>query len=468
MQRNQSLDALRGYAILTMVLSGSIAYGDALPAWMYHAQVPPPLHKFNDAIAGITWVDLVFPFFLFSMGAAIPLSLQKQVKEQNNFSTIFLIALRRFLLLAFFALFTEHMKAWVIASAPTTKEYLLSIAAFVLLFFQLYNNNNAAYKKYFVAAKAIAFILAIGLLFSLKFNGNSFSFTKSDIIIIVLANMAFFGTITWWLTKKNMWWRIGVLPFIMAVFFAAKETEGGWAKQLYNFSHISNMQFDWLYKFYFLKYLFIIIPGTIAGDWLVQYNNNSATPEMQQNKNASLVGMAALLIIITNTLFLFTRQLVLNLSITIALLTLLYYLLRQTKSNTLLQNFYTAGCYLLLLGLFFEAYEGGIKKDRSTYSYYFVCSGLAFFALISFSVIARYRFGNSIVTYLSNNGRNPMVAYVAGSLLLTPLLHITGAISLFEQLNANAWLGFLKGILFTGIVSAITILFTKRGWFWKT
>jgi hypothetical protein len=60
------------------------------------------------------------------------------------------------------------------------------------------------------------------------------------------------------------------------------------------------------------------------------------------------------------------------------------------------------------------------------------------------------------------------VAYVAGSLLLTPLLHITGAISLFEQLNANAWLGFLKGILFTGIVSAITILFTKRGWFWKT
>jgi uncharacterized membrane protein YeiB len=54
-QRNQSLDALRGFAILTMILSGSIAFGDVLPAWMYHAQVPPPLHKFNEAVVGITW-----------------------------------------------------------------------------------------------------------------------------------------------------------------------------------------------------------------------------------------------------------------------------------------------------------------------------------------------------------------------------------------------------------------------------
>ena len=67
-KRNESLDALRGFAILTMVLSGSIAYGDVMPAWMYHAQVPPPHHKFMPTLAGITWVDVVFPFFLFTMG----------------------------------------------------------------------------------------------------------------------------------------------------------------------------------------------------------------------------------------------------------------------------------------------------------------------------------------------------------------------------------------------------------------
>jgi predicted acyltransferase len=65
-QRLESLDALRGFAILTMVLSGSIAFGGVLPGWMYHAQVPPPKHVFDPTHPGITWVDLVFPFFLFS------------------------------------------------------------------------------------------------------------------------------------------------------------------------------------------------------------------------------------------------------------------------------------------------------------------------------------------------------------------------------------------------------------------
>lgn len=66
--RYQQLDALRGYAVFTMILSGSIAFGGVLPGWMYHAQVPPPLHQFNPDLPGITWVDLVFPFLFFVWG----------------------------------------------------------------------------------------------------------------------------------------------------------------------------------------------------------------------------------------------------------------------------------------------------------------------------------------------------------------------------------------------------------------
>jgi hypothetical protein len=40
-QRADALDALRGLAVLAMVLSGTIAR-KTLPAWMYHAQLPPP------------------------------------------------------------------------------------------------------------------------------------------------------------------------------------------------------------------------------------------------------------------------------------------------------------------------------------------------------------------------------------------------------------------------------------------
>ena len=72
--RALSIDALRGYAIITMVLSATIVAG-ILPGWMYHAQTPPPTHAFNPDVPGLTWVDLVFPSFLFAMGAAFPFSI---------------------------------------------------------------------------------------------------------------------------------------------------------------------------------------------------------------------------------------------------------------------------------------------------------------------------------------------------------------------------------------------------------
>jgi predicted acyltransferase len=99
--RSYALDALRGFAILTMILSGSISFGN-LPAWMYHAQVPPPLHKFIPSIPGITWVDLVFPFFLFAMGAAFPLALSKKIKDDKVPFNLILQIFKRGLLLCFF------------------------------------------------------------------------------------------------------------------------------------------------------------------------------------------------------------------------------------------------------------------------------------------------------------------------------------------------------------------------------
>ena len=51
-QRALALDALRGYAIITMVLSATII-SSILPGWMSHAQTPPPEHIFNPEIPGM-------------------------------------------------------------------------------------------------------------------------------------------------------------------------------------------------------------------------------------------------------------------------------------------------------------------------------------------------------------------------------------------------------------------------------
>lgn len=462
-KRYSSLDALRGFAIFSMILSGSIAFGDALPAWMYHAQVPPPNHQFNPLLPGITWVDLVFPFFIFCMGAAVPIAMNK-IKESGSHSQVLLHSARRFLLLVFFALFLEHFKPFQISEIPSTNTYLLSIAGFVLLFFSI-----ASFSKFVKAGVAkwiqyTALALSIALLVFLPLNnGNGFLLTRLDIIILVLANMAFFGTLCWWFTRNNCLLRLGLLPFIMAVFLASA-IPGTWNEFVFTLTPEAA-----IYKFYFLKYLFIFIPGTLAGEWLQQQGDFEAQA-VWKDKAYSLLALLLACLLVSNLVLLFSRELVINMIVTVTLLGCCWMLIKRTAlfQNVLIKNFFLAGSYALLLGLFFEAYEGGIKKDRSTYSYYFVTSGLAFFGFLIIAALPKVFVGNRIFTFLSKTGQNPMMAYVLGSLLLVPLLQLTGVYPYWAAMDGNAFLGLLKGLLFTVAVCWITLPFTKKGFIWKT
>jgi hypothetical protein len=453
-----SLDALRGLAVLLMILSGSIAFGGVLPSWMYHAQVPPPLHQFNPNLPGITWVDWVFPFFLFSMGAAIPIALGLKLKEKSIFSVI-LQTVKRYFLLVFFAIFIFHSRAWVMNSSPTYLENILSIGCFVLLFF-VFSSTNFESAKFSITRKIIGLALAILFLANYKFDGLPFNVYKSDIIIIVLANMALFGALIWVFTRNHPWARVGILPFVMAIFLSAKMSEG-WTSSLFNWSPIT-----WAYTFYYLKYLFIIIPGTFAGEWLITSKNKwiSRKPALQ----ILYIPLLCLLLIGLNTLFLFSRALVLNLVISGLLATLLYLAALKYALPKGFMNLLKTGLFLLFLGLFFESYEGGIKKDPSTYSYYFVCTGMAFLMLLSLMIIEVNGYLKSVFLFLGKVGQNPMIAYTAGNLFLLPFLRLVDLELVLNQLNQTAFGGLMRGVFFTSVVALITIFFTNKRIFWKT
>lgn len=462
-KREEALDALRGLAILLMVLSSSISFG-ILPAWMYHAQVPPPYHVFKPELPGITWVDLVFPFFLFTMGAAIPLALQKKLTEQSILKTAGQL-IQRYLLLVVFALFTFYARAWVMSGTAGWKEHLLSIGCFFVLFLMYARFSNLNNKALALSIKIIGFVLAAAFLSLYPFK-NGFSLGSSDIIIIVLANMAFFGTLIWWLSRNHPMLRIAILPLVMAILLTAKDA-GTWNNAFFNWSPL-----PWMYKFYYLKYLFIVLPGTFAGEWLLN-RNASSIQDLVAGAKAKLSGAAVLcwLLLICNVVCLYMRWLVPNLLLS-AVLSLL--LLQQVKrldegsDKTLFTKLANVGPYLLILGLFFEAFEGGIKKDISTFSYYFLSTGLAFLVLFSFIIFERLGYIKSIITYLGNNGKNPMVAYTAGNLLLIPLLKLTGSDAYLDSVTSLPAGGFLRGLIFTGVVSLITLYCTRAKLFWKT
>ncbi len=454
-QRNQSLDTLRGFAILAMVLSSSIAFG-ILPGWMYHAQVPPPKHVYDPALPGITWVDLVFPFFLFSMGAAFPLAFRKKIAAGMTGWELFRFAAKRFLLLVFFAIFTLQLRAWVIEKDPGDLSNSLSILAFGLLFLMYIDTSRR--NIYWKIAGYFSFAVAAFLLFFIPYQqGKTFDPSKSDIIIIVLANMAFFGSLIWYFTRNNIMARMAILPFILAIFLAAK-VEGSWNKIVFDFTPA-----DWMYKFYYLKYLFIIIPGSIVGDWIA--DNTSKSKIFNSRINWILAG-SLLAIIILNTVLLYTRDLTINLLLSGFLLAIVLWYNKYLSLSY--QKILNLGAALLLLGLFLEATEGGIKKDPSTFSYYFVTGGLAICALLFFELTEWHRLFRQPAKFLALVGQNPMVAYVSGNLLLLPLLKITGGITILNMMQDNIPAGIFRGFLFTSIVAIITVWFTKQKWFWKT
>ena len=132
-QRALALDALRGYAIITMVLSATII-SSILPGWMSHAQTPPPEHIFNPEIPGITWVDLVFPFFLFAMGAAFPFSIGRHAEKGRSKLMLCYDAIKRGIQLTFFAIFIQHFYPYVISSPQDLRSWLLAITCFMVLF----------------------------------------------------------------------------------------------------------------------------------------------------------------------------------------------------------------------------------------------------------------------------------------------------------------------------------------------
>ncbi|WP_187774940.1 DUF5009 domain-containing protein [Pedobacter sp. BS3] len=462
LKRSDSLDALRGIAILLMVLSGSVAFG-ILPAWMYHAQVPPPYHVFKPDLPGITWVDLVFPFFLFTMGAAFPLALKKKTETQPAGQVLWHIV-QRYLLLVFFAIFTMHARAWVMADKPGPEDQWLSASGFIMLFLVFTAWKPLLGNKLALFLRVLGFLLAGLFLTVYPFKDGGFNINRSDIIIIVLANMALFGSLIWWATKNKPLWRIAILPFIMAIFLAGKEA-GSWNAALFNWSPV-----PFMYKFYYLKYLFIVLPGTLAGEWL--YAHASET-RLHADNQPSTKGFPIILLswalLISNLVYLFERWLLVNLFLSLVLCGVLYIQGRKLGRTAIyLQRFVHAGIYLLLLGLFFEAYEGGIKKDYSTYSYYFVTSGLAFLVLLSFILAEQAGYLKHFFRFLAGNGRNPMIAYTAGNLLLIPLMKLSHTEQWLDAMSSSPVSGFLRGIVFTCIVSLITLACTKKKLFWKT
>jgi heparan-alpha-glucosaminide N-acetyltransferase len=80
-RRLASIDIFRGLTMVVMIFVNDLASIRGLPWWNYHMKAD---------VDAMTYVDMVFPFFLFIVGLSIPLAIRQRLKKNSSMTALWL------------------------------------------------------------------------------------------------------------------------------------------------------------------------------------------------------------------------------------------------------------------------------------------------------------------------------------------------------------------------------------------
>ncbi len=471
MKRALSLDVLRGLSIFGMIFSATIPFGDALPAWMYHAQCPPPSHAFNPELPGITWVDLVLPVFIFCMGAAIPLALNRKISSGVSTGQVLKGIVSRFLLLCSFAIYIAHLMPNAIGKGFWDFQLfgvdiagydlqLLTLIGFALMFpmFMVIKDRKKERKARLWGWSGAILLL---LFFHLAYN-QEFSLHRSNIIILLLGNVYLFGALGWYFTRESQNARLILFIFWGAIQLCCKYTH--FDAPLNEFKPLS-----WIFLFRMTHYMLLLIPATMVGDMLLKrLQNGDSDRKLIGNSRYEHIFFPVLAVIVGwLVVSLFSRWTTAAYLLTPVALAALYPIVKKHIPGYLPLFQLAAG--LIVLGLILEPVEGGIKKDRATASYMVMTSGMAACLLMFFDYVCHYLSENRFIKLFAGAGSNPLMAYVGTSWLAFPLLKVSFLYGIFLWLYPEGypWIGVLRAAVLTLSILWVVKVLTDRKIAWR-
>ena len=284
---------------------------------------------------------------------------------------------------------------------------------------------------------------------------------------MVLANMAVFGSICWLFTSKNHLLRIAIMVAFIGIWFS-KSVEGAWIAELWNF----HPDFQWFYNFAYLKYLCIVLPGSILGDLLIQYKStNTSAYDNASKRKIALIVLLSFFFVAFHVVTLYTRALQLNLIGHVGFGVAFYLLLRNNDDAYVAyyKVLISWGFVFATIALCFEPLDGGIKKDPSSFSYWFLTSGLAFIFYIVCEYVTKVFSSNFLVKAIVSNGQNPMIAYCVSAFFITPILGLIGIIPFFDSwYEQSPYLGLIRTVVYMTLMIGVTNYATHKGWFWRS
>lgn len=462
-KRVTAIDSLRGLSMFLMIFGAAICWYGGLPGWMFHCQVPPPDYAFHPEIRGITYMDLVFPFFLFSMGAAFPFALRKRLERGESHGSVICGLFRRWVTLVIFSLLlgnTGLMQGW---DGPDIIKGIFSVTVWGGLFLSLWRTDRR-----WVSLAGYLLLLA-ALAFGKFYCHLPLGVHNTDVIIMILAWVALGGGLIWLMTKDNLRLRGLVFLAVVAVRAVCAYTDA------LDFLAVPD-SIGWLFNWGFLQYLIIAIPASMIGDLLSGNVITVSTNPPKKGWRKIVLALIAFSAVAIQPWMLYSRNIVPDLFFTAGLLAMYVVVAGNTRvrgetpgvpSSVNSADIITAGGFFLTLtGLGFDFIDGGIAKDFCNLSYLFTTCGTAALMTVFFMHLENMGWKS---LFLADCGQNPMIAYTICWYVISPLLYGIGLLGLLDSLCLGSpfW-SIVRGLVVTAAMCATTAFFTRRKIFWRS
>ena len=301
------------------------------------------------------------------------------------------------------------------------------------------------------------FLLVAMAVLATDWLGLKLSRWNSDIIIMILANVAFFGGLIWMFTKDNLRLRWLILIFIIALKALSSYTPQvlAWAPSMNSIG--------WFFSWGFLQYLVIAVAGSIAGDMLQKHSRTESNTEIDRyHIAAGIIALAAMLVQLWG---LFTRQILADFIIS-AVLGAAFVVLTWRRRNIVSRLGYF-GFAFMLVGIIFDPIDGGITKDYCNLAYLLTTTGMT--ALTGAFVLVLELKWDIKGRGLSGCGQNPMLAYGVTNFFTGPILAMLGIGAWLDTISLGSpfW-GIIRGLVYTLLMVAVTCFFTKKKLFWRS
>lgn len=219
-KRILSIDIFRGLTIFLMVFVNELAAVANIPAWMKH--VPTEVN-------GMSFVDVVFPAFLFIVGMSIPFAVENRLSRNKSFLSFWKHVLLRtggLLILGIYMVNGEEMN---VEANPVPKRlwsFLLYIAA--ILIWNIYPKDTAIQRRrnLFLRIIGAGILLLLFFLFNKGPNDALIGMTPSWWGILGLIGWAYLISMLAYLPNRNQFWNfvwvflgLALLPIFLKLGF---------------------------------------------------------------------------------------------------------------------------------------------------------------------------------------------------------------------------------------------------------